>query len=147
MHFVAPYVLGGGPKDGGSSVLFEDLADLRFCPRFDRDVRQFAEALIFLPRRPFLGSGSSVSSMASIPDGDDSAGSGSSSGGTLSVDEIGAAESVARGVVVSCGVSGSSGWSGASGDWYASADRVDLEGVPATTYKDDKRFRTACDGR
>ena len=34
----------GGPKDGGSCVLFVDLADLRFCPRFDRAARQFAEA-------------------------------------------------------------------------------------------------------
>ena len=50
--------------------------------------------------------------MALTPDGEDSAGLGSSSGGTLSVDEIGVAGSVARGVVVSCGVSGSSGWSG-----------------------------------
>ena len=85
--------------------------------------------------------------MASTPDGDDSAGSGSSSGGTLSVDEIGVAGSVARDVVVPCGVPGSSEWSGASGDWYASADRADLEGAPATTCKDDKMIRMACDGR
>ena len=88
-----------------------------------------------------------AASMVSTPDDEGPAGSGSPSGGTLSVDEICAAGSVAKGVVVSCGVSGPSEWSGASGDWYSSADCVDLEGVPATICKDDKKTKMTCVGR
>ena len=88
-----------------------------------------------------------AASMVSTPEDEGPARSGSPSGGTSSVDEIGVAGSVARGVVVSCGVSGPSEWSGASGDWYSSADCVDLEGAPATICKDDKMIRTTCDGR
>ena len=88
-----------------------------------------------------------AASMVSTPDDEGPAGSGSPSGGTLSVDEIGVAGSAARGVVVPCGISGPSEWSGASGDWYSSADRVDLDGAPATICKDDKMIRTTCDGR
>ena len=88
-----------------------------------------------------------AASMVSTPDDEGPAGSGSPSGGTLSVDEICASGSVAKGVVVACGVSGLSEWSGASGDWYSSADCADLEGVPATTCKDDKKTKMTCIGR
>ena len=85
-----------------------------------------------------------TASMVSIPEDGDPAGSGSPSGWTTSVDEFCALGSAVKDVVVVCGVSGQPEWSGAAGDGYSSAD---LEGVLATTCKDDKKNKMTCIGR